>query len=424
MKRKTLLGLLILVMVLSIGILPTSYAASKTVIRWMEWKGPEIGIAVLNKLKAEFEKANPDVSVEIVDAPFNGFYDKLVTLAQAQRLPEVILMQVDWVGEFAQAKMITPIDPLIKKEPANFMDQYYDAFKQKVGGKFYYLPVHGGCVALYYNPEILKAEGIAAPPKTWDELVEVAKKVTKPEKNQYALTCTLQTEPPTNLTYDIYPLMLQSGTKIVDKNKAAFNSPAGIKAVEFYADLVNKHKVAVPGVLSNGEKEKRGNFAAGNVALMFEGPWGINIQKGLNPNKDFGITTLPTGVTSGTIVRGSLYGIPVTTAKDRKKLDAAWRFIKFASGPVGSEIYCTVSGDLPANKIAGARPFVKENKYMQAFLKQMDQPNAVALPHLPHQVELNKILTVEVQNVILGKKSAKQALDDAATQWNELISKK
>ena len=33
-------------------------------------------------------------------------------------------------------------------------------------------------------------------------------------------------------------------------NKAAFNSPAGVKAIEWYVDLVNKDKVAVPGVLS------------------------------------------------------------------------------------------------------------------------------------------------------------------------------
>jgi multiple sugar transport system substrate-binding protein len=425
MKKHVVSMILLMVMTCLVGVLPISYAAPKTVIRWMEWKGLEIGQATMTKVKAEFEKENPDVILDDVQTPFNGFHDKMVTLAQAKKLPEVMLMTVDWVGEFAAAKMIMPIDSLIKKEPAKFMDQYYDGFKMKVKGKHYYLPMHGGCVALFYNPTILKAAGIDSPPKTWNELVEVAKKVTKPEKNQYALTCTLQTEPATNMSYDIYPLMFQAGAKIVDKNnKPIFNSPAGVKAVQFYADLVNKYKVSVPGALSNGEKEKRGNFAAGNVAMMFEGPWGLSIQKGLNPNKDFGITTMPVGVTSGTVVRGSLIAIPVTTAANKKKLNAAWRFLKFLSGPKGSEITCSASGDFPANRIAASRPFVTNNKYMQVFVKQMDQPNANLIPHLPYQVELNKIMTEEVQNVILGKKSAKKALDNAAARWQAIIFKK
>jgi multiple sugar transport system substrate-binding protein len=426
MKKNFLRIFLMAFFALSFTVVSVSFAApQKTVVRWMDSKGLEVGMPLMYKIKAEFEKENPDITLEIVESPFNGFHDKIVTLAQAKKLPEVILMQGDWVGEFAKSKIIMPIDSLVKREPANFLDQYYDAFKMRVNGKLYYLPFYGGCVCLFYNPAIFKAEGIAAPPKTWNELVEVAKKVTHPEKNQYALTCTLQTEPPTNMSYDIYPLLLQAGAKIVDKkNRAAFNSPAGVKAVEFYAELVNKYKISIPGVLSNGEKEKRGNFAADNVAMMFDGPWGAPIQKGLNPNKDFEITTLPVGVTSGTVVRGGFLGISATTVANKKKLAATWRLVKFLAGPEACETYTSVSGDLPSNRIAASRPFAKENKYMQAFLKQIEQPNAVSIPHLPYQVELNRIMTAEVQNVILGKKTAKMALDDAAAQWNALIFKK
>ncbi|WP_158084206.1 ABC transporter substrate-binding protein [Marispirochaeta aestuarii] len=399
-------------------------ADGKTEIRWMQWKTTEVGQEVMDELKAEFEKANPDFTLTLVDHPFNGFHDKVVTLAQAQQLPEVILVQVDWVGEFAQSKIITTLDPLVAEEPANFLDQYYDAFKMQVEGKRYSLPLHAGCVALYYNTDIFAREGISQPPKSWAELTEIAKKVTKPEKNQYAFTGTLATEPPTNMTYDIYPLMFQAGAKIVDENnKPVFNSDAGVKALEFYKELMVESETSVPGILQNGEKEKRGNFAAGNIAMMFEGPWGVAIQKNLNPDKDFGITTLPWGETNGTIVRGSLFAIPSSTAKDEKKLEGAWELVKFISGPIGGEIWCRATGDLPGNKIVADKPFVKENKYMKVFIEQMGLPNAMAIPHLPYQVELNRIMTIEVQNFVDGKKSAKQALDDAAIKWEELISK-
>ena len=87
------------------------------------------------------------------------------------------------------------------------------------------------------------------------------------------------------MTYEIYPLLLQAGAKLIDTttNKAVFNSPEAVAAVEWYIDRMREDKISVPGVLSNGEKEKRANFASGNIAMMFEGPWGIAIQKQLNP---------------------------------------------------------------------------------------------------------------------------------------------
>jgi ABC-type glycerol-3-phosphate transport system substrate-binding protein len=42
---------------------------------------------------------------------------------------------------------------------------------------------------------------------------------------------------------------------------------------------------------------------------------------------------------------------------------------------------------------------------------------------MPNAVELNKALTVEIQNVLQGKKGAKQALDDAAAEWNKVLAK-
>jgi len=41
---------------------------------------------------------------------------------------------------------------------------------------------------------------------------------------------------------------------------------------------------------------------------------------------------------------------------------------------------------------------------------------------MPNAVQMNKIMTTEIQNVAQGKKSAKQALDDAATEWNKILA--
>jgi multiple sugar transport system substrate-binding protein len=397
-----------------------SVSAAPTEVRWAQWKATEVGPKMMAELKAAFEKENPDITLTAVDSPFTGFHDKAVVLYQAKKLPDVLLVQVDWVAEFADLGMLEPLDDWIAKEPKLFMENIPVTFHQKWRGKQYYLPIESGAVALFYNTEIFKNAGVAGPPKTWDEYVAIAKKVTNPEKKIFATTATLQVEPPTNMTYDIYPLILQAGGNLIDEktNKAVFNSPAGVKAIEWYVDLVNKDKVAVPGVLSNGEKEKRANFGAGNVAMMFEGPWGIAIQNQLNPNLKYDIAPLPKGATTGTMVRGSLN--TVTTQAQNK--EAAWKFVRWMSGPTGIELWAKGTGAFPARRDVADQAWFKEKKLFQAFVEQMKLPNARS-PFLgmPNAVQMNKIMTTEVQNVVQGKKTAKQALDDAAAEWNKIL---
>jgi multiple sugar transport system substrate-binding protein len=417
-----ILQIVVVALAVALAFAPTGADAAKAEVRWLQWKTTEVGEKLMNELKAAFEKENPDITLTLVDSPFTGFHDKAITLFQAQKLADVLMVQVDWVAEYAELGMLEPLDAWIAKEPKEFMDNIFPTFHKKWQGKLHYLPLHSGCVAMYWNTEIFKNAGIAAPPKTWDEYVAVARKVTNPEKKIYATTATLQVEPPTNLTYDIYPLIYQAGGDVIDEktNKAVFNSPAGVKAIQWYVDLINKDKVAVPGVLSNGEKEKRANFATNNIAMMFEGPWGIPIQKNLNPNLKYEIATLPKGVTTGTVVRGSLD--TVTTQAQNK--EAAWKFVHWISGPVGNEMWARGSGDFPARKDVADKPYFKENKLLQPFIQQMLLPNAKS-PNLgmPNAVQLNKVLTVEIQNVVQGKKPAKQALDDAATEWNKVLAK-
>lgn len=421
MKPTSRLNHIKLIALTFVSAVTLSAVAEAATVRWSQWKTTEVGDKFMAEFKAEFEKDNPGVTLELVDAPFQGFHDKAIVQFQAKKLPDVLLVQVDWVAEFADLGMLTPLDELIAKESQAYMAGIPKTFQTKWKGKQYYLPIESGSVAMFYNTALFKAAGIAGPPKTWAEFNEVAKKLTNPEKKQYAVTATLAAEPPTNATYDIYPLLLQSGAKLIDPatNKAVFNSPEGVKAIEAYVDRINNLKISVPGVLSNGEKEKRANFASGNIAMMFEGPWGVAIQKGLNANLEYDIAPLPAGVTTGTMVRGSLNTI-TSQAQDK---EAAWKFVRWMSSPKGSELWAKGTGGFPSRLDVANQDWFKERKLFRAFTEAMSQANADS-PFLvmPNAVQMNKIMTVEVQNVVQGKKSAKQALDDAASEWNKIFA--
>ena len=405
----------------AVGLVAAGSAQAQVEVRWSQWKTTEVGEKFMQEVKAAFEKDNPGIKLTLVDSPFTGFHDRALVQHQAKRLPDVLMVQVDWIAEFADLGMLEPLDPFIAKESQEFIAGIPTTFQQKWRGKQYYLPLETGSVALFYNTKIFKDAGIAGPPKTWDEFAEIARKVTKPEAKIFATTATLATEPPTNMTYDIYPLILQAGGRIIDSatNKAVFNSPEGVKAIEWYVERVNKDKVAAPGILSNGEKEKRANFASGNIAMMFEGPWGISIQKQLNPALEFDIAPLPTNATNGTMVRGSMN----TISSQSQNKEAAWKFMRWISGPNGAAMWSKGTGAFPSRSDVTQQAWFKERKEFQPFAQQVGWQNAQS-PFLgmPNAVQMNKIMTTEVQNVVQGKKSAKQALDDAAAEWNKIFA--
>ena len=94
--------------------------AQQKEVRWGQWKGTEVGEKFMSELKAAFEKDNPDIKLVTVDSPFTGFHDRAIVLHQAKKLPDVLLIQVDWVAEFADLGMIEPLDERIAKEPKEF----------------------------------------------------------------------------------------------------------------------------------------------------------------------------------------------------------------------------------------------------------------------------------------------------------------
>jgi multiple sugar transport system substrate-binding protein len=396
-------------------------AGQKTEVRWFQWKTTEVGEKLMNEVKAAFEKENPDITLTLVDSPFLGFHDKVINLFQAKILADVVMAQVDWPVEYAELGILEPLDLFIGKEPKPFMDNIFPTFHKKWRAKQYYLPIETGPVALFYNTSIFKKAGIGAPPKTWDEYVAIAKKVTNLDQKIFATTGTMSAEPPTNLTYDVYPLIYQAGGDVIDEatNKAVFNSAAGVKAIQWYVDLMNVHKVSVPGILSNGEKEKRANFAAGNIAMMFEGSFGISIQHQMNPSLQFDVAPMPKDATTGTVVRGAV-NCMTTQAKNK---EAAWKFLRWMHGPAGIELWSKGSGSFPSRKDVAEQAWFKDKKLFQVFVQQLLLPNAKS-PNLgmPNAVQLNKVLTVEIQNVLQGKKAVKPALDDAAAEWNKVLA--
>jgi len=393
---------------------------TRTQIHWLQHWVNEQGPDKINGVKEAFEAKHPDIELIIDDLPFAQEHDKILALDLAGSPPDIITASGAWVTEFADAGIIAPIDDYVAKLPQEYKDAIEGPMFLPWKGKTYGIPVTFGNMALFYNKQILEDAGIQ-PPTTWEELEAAAVKVTDPSKNQYAMTGNLLAEPPTVISYEIFPYILQAGGKIIADNRAAFNSPEGVQALEFYKRLVKDLKVTTPGELIAGEKEKRANFSAGNIAFMFEGPWGVAIQQKANPDLKFGVVPLPTGKTTGTIAQGSV----LTLAAKSKNKDAAFKFLEFMGSAEGQLIWDKATNFFPYNKITMQDEYFQSNEYLKVFVDQHNNANRVEVidNFLPDATDLRKQFTIEIQNFLTGKKSAQDALADAAAYWDAAFVK-
>ena len=196
---------LLLATVAAIGLAAAIPAASARAEDWLAkaaapFKGQEINVIFLDrpgyraveKLLPEFEKRT-GIKVNFEVVPYENTREKQVLNFNSQGELTIALVDLVWIGEFAENGWILPIDkfaadPSITDPNLNlkgFFPLLLEAFGSW-GGKTYGLPFDNYSGLLFYNKCQLKDAGFDKPPETWSELRDVyAPKLTDKAKNKY-----------------------------------------------------------------------------------------------------------------------------------------------------------------------------------------------------------------------------------------------
>jgi len=141
---------------------------------------------------------------------------------------------------------VTDVVERMQKVPGGLYDASVRAVMYK--GKAYSVPHYVSPTPLITRMDILEANKVD-PPKTWDELIEVCKKLQKPPKlTGFGMCLGLHTDADNNIINTIW----SHGGKLVeeDDKTVALNSPGTVQAVKMIADMYQKHKIIPKGAVS------------------------------------------------------------------------------------------------------------------------------------------------------------------------------
>lgn len=404
------------------GATPTpATAANPVTLSVLYYYTTDAGKVVIQSMLDDFEKANPDLKLNVQVATLAKLPEVLQTRAAANDLPDVALMVTQRIAPFVAAGKLTDGTPYL---PRDFKDQFdLSRFVEVyIGGKIYGAPVGTTVRAVAYNADYFAQAGIKAPTKpedawTWDQLVSSAKTLKEKTSCKYPL----QFERPSLDGW--VPFLYQNKGALVspDFRKAAINEPAGVEAIQWTVDL-HKQKLAAPGVLE-GTEDFLALFASGTTAIWLgTGNHQIPALQAQMKNYKYGFTFMP---------KGKL-GDPATVASggdwivfDSKHPKEAWKLLEFLASEEMTVRWANELSSVPARKNVKGLQWKMRPDLMPLFVEQAKHmPEHMAKEQLHHfyGASRDKVLQ-ELAAAVSGQKTAQQAADAMARIIEEQLKR-
>jgi ABC-type glycerol-3-phosphate transport system substrate-binding protein len=220
-----------------------------------------------------FKKKYPHIKLRFESAVYDHVTSIFINKSMAGDPPDITFLPNGPQFKLARAGYLYPLD----RFPFDWKDYNENMLRENmtVDGKIYLVPTYTVPHVLYYNKEIYEKAGIKEPPKTWDELIAVAKKLTKDTKGEgkidvWGLGMPASPSHPPFVYQSLEPIIWLLGGKLEEKGRALIDTPEMRKAVQLYVDLVHVHKV-MPEAVTTWDKEYMANFRNEKLAMTLRG---------------------------------------------------------------------------------------------------------------------------------------------------------
>ncbi len=280
-------------------------------------------------------------------------------------------------------------------------------------GHYYGLPLDTNTQVLLWNKSAFEAAGLSEPPKTMEEFTDVACKLSDANKDQfgYAEGGTYFWAPA--------PVFYAMGGKVTDENITTatgyINGPESVAAFTMLKDLYDKGCLS-PNLLGGGIATDAGH-AQGNYAMIIDGPWMVDIYKNNYPDFQVNFAPIPTGPqgTTSSVVGGE----DIVILDGSKNKDAAMKWAAYLLSSEAQKMMAAV-GQMPTLASLTGDPSLPP--YFAVFQEELKTAQA-RVPH-PKWSDMDNAINNAYQRMLRGEQTPQEALDQAATEINDLIAAK
>jgi multiple sugar transport system substrate-binding protein len=368
----------------------------------------------------EFQRRHPDIKVRaVLSGP--GVTQQLSTFCAGGKCPDVLMTWELSYAELAARGVLLDLNTLLARDKtfaqelkSDSIRALYDTFTFNEGQ--YALPEQWSGNYLFYNKRLFAEAGMPAPPTTWEqpwtfsEFLDATRALTKRDESgraaQYGFVNTWGSY------YSAGLFAMNNGvpwsTPRMNPTHFNFDKDAFQQAVQFYADLANKYRVA-PDASETQSMSTPNLFAVGRAAIALGGHWRYQTYMRAD-GLDFDVAPLPVGPArpKGHAACSDIGATGLAISASSRHQEQAWEFVKFAAGPVGQELVAESSLFVPVLRSAlNGDGFAKAHRRI-GNLSVLTQGPAFSegLPITPAWEKVNALMDRNFGPVLRGHRPA------------------
>jgi sn-glycerol 3-phosphate transport system substrate-binding protein len=416
-------------------LLAANSAAAQTEIQWwhaMTGGNNEVVVGLANAFNASQKdfKVVPSYKGSYIDTMNAG-----IAAFRAGQAPHIIqVFEVGTATMMSATGAIKPVHVMMKEAGEAFNPQSYlptvTGYYSTSKGEMLSFPFNSSSTVMWYNKDAFKKAGLdpEKPPKTWPEVFAAAKKLKAAGHPNCGFSNAWVTW--VNLeqlsAWHNLPLATKANGMDGFDTVLKFNSPTHVKHLQNLVNLQKDNTYSYSGRTNTGE----GRFTSGECAIFLTSSgFFANVRK--NAKFAFGNARMPyypevRGAPQNSIIGGA--SLWVMGGKSPQEYKGVAKFFTFLSDTDRQIELHKKSGYMPITKAAYAKTkasgYYKEFPYLETPLLELTNKapteNSRGL-RLGNMVQLREVWAEEFEAALSGKKSAKQALDDAVSRGNAML---
>jgi len=379
-----------------------------------------------NQLIATFESENPEITVRWVDVPWADMQSKILTAVSAGTAPDVVNLNPDFAAQLAGLNAWLDLqDKVSPEQQQQYLPKIWEA--STLDGKSFGIPWYLTTSVTIYNQQLLEQAGIPLPAaedtewdqvSTYENLAEVARRVRE-ATGKYAFFVTFVPED----SAEVLQSFVQMGVQLIDdEGQAAFNTPEGQAAFQYWVDLY-KDGLLPREVLTQGHRRAIELYQSGEVALLSSSPHFLETVATNAPAiaEVSGVAPQITGSTGAKSVAVMNLVIPQSTDYP----EAALKFALFVTNNENQLAFAKAANVLPSTVAALEDGYFTDlpadvtppDRARMVSASQMEDAQ-VLLPQIEDVKQLQGIIYDNLQAAMLDQKTVEQAIADAESEWN------
>lgn len=382
------------------------------------WHGinPPENRDIFDELVAQFNQDNPDINLEAlyIGQP-DGQLPKIFAATVSGEAPDMLWFVPQITGELNKLGVLLPLEDWFNNSEIKAEVDPAMLDSMTLNNHILSIPFATNNAAIFYRTDLFKQAGIKEIPQTWEELREVAKKLTQDTNNdgridQQGIFLSLGKGEWTVFAW--LPFIYSAGGELINNNQPNLTTPEIVKALQLGADLVASNSAMLSAPERGYEMD---NFISGKVGMQLTGPWTLGQLAKLNI--DYDVFPIPVLKEPAAVVGGeNLFLFKSNEERER----ASKKFFEYVLSEEFQTTWALKTGYLPINlksqQSEEYQGFVQKNPILEVFLEQMHY--ARSRPIIPKYTRLSENLGRAIEASLLGKESPQEALQKSQQRLN------